>query len=98
LVHWWVLVRYGQHKEMFLEYFCFGDKIFLPFYKNKPMECFNCKNNKWRTSLQFQVRKWMKISNYPQHMTCYMHITWDPFPLFSQWIWNHCHKIHASVG
>jgi hypothetical protein len=27
--------------------------------------------NKQQTSLQFQVGKWMKISNYPQNMTCY---------------------------
>ncbi len=29
LVHWWVLVQSSQHKEMFLEYFYFGDKIFF---------------------------------------------------------------------
>jgi hypothetical protein len=26
--------------------------------------------NKWQTSSQFQVKKWMKLSNRPQNMTC----------------------------
>jgi hypothetical protein len=26
--------------------------------------------NKWRTSSQLQVGKWMKLSNWPQNITC----------------------------
>jgi len=39
LVHWWVLVQSSKHKENVLEYFCH-------LYKKKPMERFNCENNK----------------------------------------------------
>ncbi len=59
--------------------------------------------NKWQTSWQLQVGKWMKLLNYPQNMTCckiqqMCLIIRHPLSSPTQWIGNHCYKIQTNTS